>query len=295
MEAAEAVSAHVAGTSAPPWGERRRPLEKSIGSGERRPATRPSPMVKVGANSIMRRGTWENVWASRSIAAAELTFISTRFSHWAEDLRVQPVGALRGEEEVEAVLAPLGGDPDGVLDGERLRAVGGCGRADVVRLVDDDEHGFALRCRHSQSADRTEATMAERSRGCGSSPRSRMAPRQSGGSWSMSGVSSASAQTDQSAAARLSIRSASLRAGSSSGSRRGAQVAQRVLGVRHRLGDAAEAVVELGVLDRVQLEREGLLFHGQPPVPDAQSVHAVVTEDLDPVRQFLGPAHVPRR
>ena len=40
-------------------------------------------MVKVGASSIIRRGTWENVWASRSIAAAELTFMSTRFSHWA--------------------------------------------------------------------------------------------------------------------------------------------------------------------------------------------------------------------
>jgi hypothetical protein len=51
------VDAHVAGTSAPPCGDRRRPLEKSMGSGEMRPATRPWPMVKVGASSIIRRDT----------------------------------------------------------------------------------------------------------------------------------------------------------------------------------------------------------------------------------------------
>ena len=88
----------------------------------------------------------------------------------------------------------------------------------------------------------------------------------------------------------MSIRSASLRAGSSSGSRRARRSRSEYSVSGMRLGHAAQAVVELRVLDRIQLERQGLLVQGQPPVPDAQPIHAVVAEDPDPVRQFLGPA-----
>ena len=77
------AAAHVVGTSAPPSGERLRPLLNRVGSGAIRPATSPCPIVNVGASSSSWRGTCEKVRASRSIAADELTFMSTRFSHCA--------------------------------------------------------------------------------------------------------------------------------------------------------------------------------------------------------------------
>ena len=242
----------------------------------------------------MRRDTWENVCASRSIAAAELTFMSTRFSHCARTSGCSRSGRWVERKRYRPYLRPSAAIRTACSMASACARSAGFGRADVVRLVDDDEHGFAavppLPQRGQDRGDdggalarvRQLADVEDR-------------PRQSGGSWSMSGrvvglrphrpVRGGEVVDPQREPARRLLERVEARP----------EVAQRVLGVRHRLGDPAEAVVELGVLDRVELEREGLLVQGQAPVPDTQAVHAVVAEDLDPVRQFLGPAHAPRR
>ena len=62
-----------------------------------------------------------------------------------EHVLVHLLRALRHDDQVEAELAALAGDPDRVLGGERRERVAGLGRADVVRLVDHDRHRLAAR------------------------------------------------------------------------------------------------------------------------------------------------------
>ena len=62
----------------------------------------------------------------------------------AEDVLVDLLRPLRRDEQVEAELATLGGDPDCMLGHERRDGVVRCLRANVVRLIDHDEHGLAV-------------------------------------------------------------------------------------------------------------------------------------------------------
>ena len=61
-----------------------------------------------------------------------------------EHVLVHLLRALRGDEQVEPELAALAGDPDGVLGRDRGERILRLRRADVVRLVDDDQDRPAL-------------------------------------------------------------------------------------------------------------------------------------------------------
>jgi len=61
------------------------------------------------------------------------------------DLLVHLVRALSRDEQVQAVLAPLGGYAHGVLGRNRQDGIGRIARTDVVSLVDHDQRRLAIR------------------------------------------------------------------------------------------------------------------------------------------------------
>ena len=65
---------------------------------------------------------------------------------------VDLVRSLRRHEDVQTVLASLGRDLDGSVRGDPAEWVVGVGGADVVRLVDDDQHGLSVAPRGPQRA-----------------------------------------------------------------------------------------------------------------------------------------------
>ena len=79
-----------------------------------------------------------------ALSAAEFSRIRIEVVALRDDVLVHLLRALGGDQHVDPELAPLGRDPDRVLGGERGERVAGHGRADVVRLVDDEQHRLPL-------------------------------------------------------------------------------------------------------------------------------------------------------
>ena len=85
---------------------------------------------------------------------------------------------LGGDQQVDAELAPLGGDAHGHVGREPLQRVGGSCGADVVGLVDDDEHR-PRSARRAQRRVSTDAATSDRSSAEARLPRSTTRQRQS--------------------------------------------------------------------------------------------------------------------
>ena len=89
----------------------------------------------------MLGGTKEKDSARWARSAAEFIRMSSRLSHWESDVVVHLLRPLGGDQQVEAELAALGGDLDGVPGGEGRPPGFGVLGAHVVGLVDHDQDG----------------------------------------------------------------------------------------------------------------------------------------------------------
>ena len=126
-------------------------MRTSAGCDESLPATSASPSPKrAGARQQAGRHEREDLAGVGQVGgrvhAHQDEVVALR-----DHVRVHLLRALRGGQQVEAELAALGGDAHGVLGGQRRERVLGPGGADVVRLVDHDQHRLAPRAQVPQA------------------------------------------------------------------------------------------------------------------------------------------------
>jgi hypothetical protein len=130
--------------SEPPSCEIRAPKRTSAGCGEILPATRASPSPKVADWSIRLVGTKEKIDEAKPASALELRRISIRLSHCEMTFSCTLLRPLGRYEQVQPELPALGGDANGVAGGDGRQRVLRAFGADVVRLVDHDQHRVAV-------------------------------------------------------------------------------------------------------------------------------------------------------